>query len=556
MGVPEYALHRPLSRAVTRRALAIFVGLAVCGSLVALLVRLLVDVWAKPYFMDEGIAGMISAPPLSEVLRTAVWERGGAPAHFVAVHLAFLVDASPSSLRLVSVIFAVLTVGVTFDLGRRLAGPVAGAIAAALASTSALLVIYGTYGRMYSMFAFAGGLACDLFVRAIRKRTVGAAVAAALAASFVSLVHPFGGILFAIEAGAALWLWRGRALRSALPVVALAALTLLVVGIGDLRLGGRFSAAIATQSTLLTPRTAAIDVLQALLGFSGGITLAALLLIPLGIVGASAAIRREPAIAAVTIVPFLVLPAAQTVISVQGGSHAAARHLIFMLPAWSAFVALAATRLTSAFRPSAALVFAAVVIAAGASGGATSGLEGALDPRADALWQEAGTSKALRAPAEWIRSRVNARDVLFPYSPVYVQALPQTSAAHALPRDPPGAILAAVGHAQLPVRRLFVALPILQESLDLRVLENRLGTRFEVARVGRWLMIEAQGPFNSRERILETVLRSAREAEQALGGGAAGVQFYLSVATANVCHALQSLSPRPPRAETCPPLVA
>jgi hypothetical protein len=556
VSVREYALHRPASGAVPRRALAIFVGLAVFGSLGALVVRLLVDVWAKPYFMDEGIAGMISARPLSEVLRTAVWERGGAPAHFTAVHLVFLVDASPSSLRLVSVIFAVLTVGITFDLGRRLAGPVAGAIAASLASTSALLVIYGTYGRMYSMFAFAGGLACDLFIRAIRKRTVGAAVAAALAVALVSLVHPFGGILFAIEACAAVWVWRGRPLRPALPVVAIAALTALLVGISGLRLGGRFSAAIATESTLLTPRTAAIDVVQALLGFSGGITLAALLLLPLGIVGAAAAIRREPAIAAVTLVPFIALPAAQTVISVQGGSHAAARHLIFMLPAWSAFVGLGTTRLASAFRPSAALGFAAVVIAAGAIGGAASGLQSALDPRADTLWAEAGTSQALRAPAEWIRSRVNEQDVLFPYSPVYVKALPQSSAAHALPRDPPQAILAAVEHAQLPVRRLFVALPILRGRLDMDALEGRLGPGFAIARLDRWLMLEARGPFNSRRQILETVLRSTRAAGRAVGSGDREVEFYLSVATANVCHALQSLSPRPSRSDRCPALVA
>jgi hypothetical protein len=555
MGLPEYALNPPVSRTVTRRALGIVVSIAVAGSVVAFLVRLLVDVWTKPYFMDEGLVGMISARPLSDVLRTVVWERGEAPAHYVAVHLSSLVGTPPASLRLVSVVFAVLTVGITFDLGRRLAGPLAGGIAAALASTSALLVTFGTYGRMYSMFAFAGGLSCDLFIRAIRKRTVGAAVAAALAAMFVSLVHPFGGILFAIEACAAVWLWRGRPLRRALPVVAISVLTLLLFGIGDLRLGDRFSAGLATGSTLLTPKTAGVEVVQALLGFTGGITLAALMLVPLGIVGAAEAIRREPAIAAVTIVPFLALPAAQTVVSVQNG-HGAARHLIFMLPAWCAFVGLATTRLTSAFRPSAVLAFASVVIVAGAIGGATSGLEAAFDPRADPLWREVGTSQALRAPADWLRPRVNARDVLFPYSPVYLDALPNTSAAHSLPRDPPGAIVAALGHAQLPVRRIFVALPVLRAPVDVQSLTRRLGPGFEVARFDRWLMIEAAGPFNSRGRVLETVLRSAREAGRALGGDVPEARYYLAVATANVCHALHSVVPRLSRLDTCPALIS
>jgi hypothetical protein len=556
LGVPEYALHRPASRAVTRRGLQILAGFAVCGSVAALLARLIPDVTTKPYFMDEGIAGMISARPLSEVFRTAVWERGGAPAHFVAVHLSFLVDASPNTLRLVSVAFAALTVAITFDIGLRLGGLACAVIAAAIVSTSALLVIYGTYGRMYSMFAFAGGLACDLFIRAMRKRTVGTAVAAALAASLVAAVHPFGGILFAIEACAALWLWRGRSPRSALPVVAIALPTLLLVVIGDLRLGSRFSAAVAAKSTLLTPKTAAIEVIQALLGFTGGITLAALMLIPLGIFGAAAAIRREPAIPAVTIVAFLTLPLAQTVISVQGGSHAAARHLMFILPAWSAFVALATTRLASVFRPSAALGLFAAVIAAAAIGGAASGLDNALDPRADPLWSKAGTPQALRAPAEWVRSRVDARDVLFPYSPVYLKALPQTASAHALPRDPPGTILAALGHAKLPVANIFVALPLLEEHVDMPELALGLGPKFTVALFDRWLLMEAHGPFNSRQRVLETVLRSTRQAGKVLGRDAPEVQSYLAVATTNVCHALRSLTPIAPPANPCPPLIA
>jgi hypothetical protein len=556
VGVPEYALPRAAARAVPRRAVGVFIAVSLVGSVVALLVRLLVDVWTKPYFMDEGIAGMISARPVSEVLRTAVWERGGAPAHFLAVHLAFLVDASPSSMRLVSVIFAVLTVAVTYDIGRRLGGPTAGAIAAALASTSALLLIYGTYGRMYSMFAFAGGLACDLFIRAIRQRTVAAAVAAALAASLLSVVHPFGGILFVIEAGAALWLWRGRPLRPAIPVLAIVGLTLFVVGIGDLRLGSRFSAAVATSSTLLTPRTAVIDVIQALLGFTGGITLAALMLIPLGIIGAVLAIRREPSIVAVTFLPFLALPAAQTLISVQGGSHAAARHLIFMLPAWCAFVGLATTQLASGLRTAAVLGLGAVVIAAGAIGGATSGLVTALDPRADALWQQAGTPDTLRPPAEWIRSRVAAQDVLFPYSPVYVSALPQSADARALPRDPPGSILASVEHARLPVRRIYLALPVLHEHLDMAALESSLDRQTRVARFDDWLMLEVTGPFHSRDRVLATILRSTRGAENALGGGVPEVQYYLQVVESNVCHALQSLSPERSRIGSCPALVA
>ena len=76
-----------------------------------------------------------------------------------------------------------------FDLGRRLAGPVAGGTAAVIVATSQLLGIYGSFGRMYSLFAFASALAVDLFVRAAELRTQ---LAAAASAWLLPAIHPFG----------------------------------------------------------------------------------------------------------------------------------------------------------------------------------------------------------------------------------------------------------------------------------------------------------------------------------------------------------------------------
>ena len=56
------------------------------------------------------------------------------------------------------------------------------AVAVGLAATSQLLLIYGTFGRMYSLFAFASALAADLFVRALDQPTRRTAVAAAVSA--------------------------------------------------------------------------------------------------------------------------------------------------------------------------------------------------------------------------------------------------------------------------------------------------------------------------------------------------------------------------------------
>ena len=554
LGIPKRARRAsgfPLLAPAT--AVRAFVAITLCGSILALLVRLVAGAIRKPFFMDEAVTGMISARPLRELLETTVWERGGAPAHFVATHVFFLFDSSPIALRLVSVTFALLTVAVSFDLGRRLGGPTAGAIAAAVAATSALLVIYGTYGRMYSMFAFAGGLACDLFIRAMRKRTVGAAVAGALAASFLAAVHPFGGLLVAIEACVAIWLWRGRPLRAGLPVMAIALGTVSVLGLADLRLGNRFSTAIAPHSSLLTPKAAAIEIVQALLGYSGGITIAALILVPLGLLGAYVVIRKEPLISAVTIFPFLAVLLIEMAISTSGGINPSTRHLIFMLPAWSAFVGVATTRLAAGYRASVALGFFAAVIAAAAFGGAVNGMGKALDPRADPLWSKAGTSRALRAPAHWVQTRVRADDVLFPYSPPYLEALPQTAKAFSLPRDPPTTILAALGHIRYPVANVFVALPVPQAKVDLDALTRSLGPRYTVVRFQSWLLLEAHGPFRSGERVLAAVLSSARAAGGAISGATAEGRFYLRVVTSNVCYAHHSLAAK---ADHCPALVS
>ncbi|HET8873785.1 MAG TPA: hypothetical protein VFM83_08870, partial [Gaiellaceae bacterium] len=87
-----------------------------------LLYRLAPDVGSKPLYEDEAITGLISMRPLTEVLDTVIVDRGGAPLHFVLAHAVFAVDASSSALRWLSVLFALASVPLCFDLGRRLGG--------------------------------------------------------------------------------------------------------------------------------------------------------------------------------------------------------------------------------------------------------------------------------------------------------------------------------------------------------------------------------------------------------------------------------------------------
>ena len=133
--------------------------------------RLVPDVSGKPLFDDEVVAGLTAVHPLGELLDIVLFDRGGAPLHFLFAHFALAISPSPEALRWLSVVFAVATVLVCYDLGRRLGGRTAGAVAAIVAGTSSMLAVYGTVGRMYALFALASAIAVDLFVRALDKRT-------------------------------------------------------------------------------------------------------------------------------------------------------------------------------------------------------------------------------------------------------------------------------------------------------------------------------------------------------------------------------------------------
>src|SRR3989442_1691409 len=101
-----------------------------------LVVRLARDVHGKPLVEDEAVAGLIGARPLGELLGTVVWDRGGAPLHFLLVHVVLAVDSSADALRWLSVVLAAGAALTCFELGRRLGGPVAGTTAAIGGATS------------------------------------------------------------------------------------------------------------------------------------------------------------------------------------------------------------------------------------------------------------------------------------------------------------------------------------------------------------------------------------------------------------------------------------
>jgi Dolichyl-phosphate-mannose-protein mannosyltransferase len=393
-------------------------ALALAAAGAFLLIRLVPDVHGKPLFEDEAVAGLIAARPFGEALQTAVLDRGGAPLHFVLAHVALAAEASPDSLRWLSVVFAVATIPVCYDLARRLAGAFAGIVAAALAATSQSLAIYGTFGRMYSLFAFASALALDLFVLAIERPERTTQLAATVAAFLPLAVHPFGVFLFAAELVVATWLWGRKAL-----LVAILAIPFLLP---DFRLADRY---VGADLGGKTPVEAA---LRALGGAAGGYSVPLLLFAVFAVLGIT---RRWLGVLGLLVIA--VPPVALTVTGALDltSDHLSPRHLIFMLPLWIALVAAGVARLPFRVPLAAALVVVATLAPAAVS-----------DPRT-----------VERADNPTLPSKLERGDVMYPYSPVFLAALPQAAKARGFPRE--RVALARITRRTRNVPKVFVALP-------------------------------------------------------------------------------------------------
>jgi mannosyltransferase len=444
-----------VERRGVREGLLAAPALVVTAAAAYLFATTLPDIAGRPWHEDEAVAGLIAARPLPDVLHTVLLDRGGAPLHFVLAHFAFALDGSPRTLRWLSLVFALATIPLCYDLARRLAGRFAGLTAAALAATSQLLGIYATFGRMYSLFAFASTLALLLFVRAVNRPTRGTLAAATAGTLLPILVHPFGVFVFGAELAVAVWRWRLRALPIALLAVPLV--------LPYLRLPARYD----PQTGMSAPEAA----VRALAGSAGGWGIGLAVFAVFAVVGAWTLPRTFTALG-------LLIVAVPPVLLAAFGDELSPRHLIFMLPVWTTFVAAGLARLPART----AVVGAALGIALLAPAAVA-------DPRAG--------SANVSAAATWVRDNVRPGDALYPYSPVFLAALPRTSVA--LPREP--VALQRLLRRTSGIRRTLVAVP----------------------HGDRWSVLVVPGPFANVPAAL------ARASQHLRGiGRAAVLQLYLA----------------------------
>jgi hypothetical protein len=499
--VATAAIERRSLRSVTTFG----VPLAVAGAVTFLFVRLLPDVAGKPLHEDEAVAGLISARPIGDVLQTVLLDRGGAPLHFLLAHITLGIDSSPEALRRLSIVFALATIPLCYDLARRLAGTLAGLTAAALAATSQLLTIYGTFGRMYSLLAFAGALSADLFVRALESRHRSTATAAAAAALLPLAVHPFGAFLFFAQLAVAAWLWRGRDLRNALPVLGIAALAVPFLLV-DLRLSDRYAP--EAGDDLTGGYSAAEAALRALGGAAGGYGIVFAAFAVLAAVGIFDVRRRRPAVAAFAGLAILFPPAALVVGTAMGATadRLGPRHLIFTLPLWVGLVAVGTARTALNVPERARLALpVALILAALLAPSAVS------DPRTIST----GEHDAVEAGASWLSAHVSPGDVLYPYSPLFLAALPAAADARSFPREPVALERALARTSE--IGNVFVSLP-LPDGIAPASVDDLRRVGVDAHELGSWLVLRARGPFSSGHEAMDRTARMLQDAGPLIAG--------------------------------------
>jgi hypothetical protein len=526
--------------------------LAVGAGIIVLLLRIVEDVRGKPLFEDEAVAGLIAARPLGEMLQTVWWERGGPPLHFLLSHVALAFDSSPFTLRWLAVVFAVATIPVCWDLGRRLAGPAAGGTAALVAAASPMLAVYGSFGRMYSLYAFASALAADLFVRALRERTPRAALAAALAAWLLPAIHPYGAIAVVSEALVGLWIWRGKPLRPALPVLG-AGLALVPFLLADVRLAQRFSVGLGGEASIASPGDAVGQVWRAVQASAGGHGWTLAVVVVLASAGLAVLARQgEQAFVSYAALSLVGPPALLLLFRTSTEPGLSPRHLMFVLPLLAALIGVGVAwvvRARSAPVTLAAVAAVGAIVISAPGGGIKEPRNWANDvlgggPARTAL----GGEEALAAPRAWLEETVRPGTVLFPYSVVYLSGLPVTRNAVALPYAQTPTLLRSLERVDTPVRSLVVSVPIGVTTLDSGRLVSLLGRGLDAERLGPWLLIDGKGPYADGHAVLLATYRAlAAVRDSTTSPRKDELSWYFTTTLSVLCGSLRTFG------ESCPP---
>jgi hypothetical protein len=479
---------------------------------------LLVQLHAWPPHEDETLAIFVGQQPFGDMLDTVLGERGGAPLHFLLVHVAGWISPGLTGLRLISVVFAVASIPVIALLLVRLTDRRTSLIATVLVAASWVTLFHGIYGRMYSLFLFTSALSFLAFLRAAadNRRLSWALWALAMLATVAT--HQYGVFVLAIQL-AYLLVARYRGQARLLPA-AVALLVVLVAAIpvwrSTLVLASRFEVGVGDGTQLGGPWPVLQYVRSALGDFVAGWTFVFAVVCALAALGLYV-LARERGMSAVFIgLTFLIPAAGLTIASAGGASNAPeTRHLIFTLPFFAALVATGILRLVrpaGARAPAAIVLSVAAVVAAEIAWGweTTPTLYAGEPPR---------RAEARTAAEDWLAATARPSDVYFGFDPLFLGAREQgADVGHTVvPRADAKLALDALLDAPQPLGRGVWVLDrsdgsrtVSNWSRFLEIDDRSPGATFETRVFGPFLVVRSLEPTLTAEEYLRDTMAVQR----------------------------------------------
>jgi hypothetical protein len=475
---------------------------------------LLAQLHAWPPHEDETLALFIGQQPLGEMLDTVLGERGGAPLHFLLVHITTWISPSLTGLRLLSVVFAVASIPVVALLIARLVDRRTSLVATVLVAASWVTLFHGIYGRMYSLFLFTSALSFLAFLRAVADNRRLSWALWALATLATIATHQYGAFVVAIEV---LYLliarWRGQA-RLMPAAIALAALLVAAIPAwrSTLVLASRFEVGVGDGSMLGGPWPV-LQYLRSSFGdFVAGWTAVFAIVCALAAFGLYVLARERGMTAVLIGLTFLVPAAGLTIAGAGGASNAPeTRHLIFTLPFFAALVAtgiLRAVRPAGARAPAAIVLSVAAVVAAEIAWGweTTPTLYAGEPPR---------RAEAREAAEAWLAATARPSDVYFGYDPLFLGAREKGAdiGQTVVPRADPKLALDALLEAPQPLGR---GVWVLDRSDGSRTVSNwsslleiddrSPGATFETRVFGPFMVVRSLEPTVTPEEFLRDTM--------------------------------------------------
>ncbi|MGH3019015.1 MAG: glycosyltransferase family 39 protein [Gaiellaceae bacterium] len=485
------------------------VGAITAGLAAFLLLRL----HALPPHEDETLAFFVSRGPLGEVLETVLGERGGAPLHYLLAYAAGRIDPGLTSLRLISVAFAVASVPVVAALAARLTDRWTALCATLLTAVSWTMLYHGIYARMYSLFLFTSVLSLLLLLRALERGTRGRWALWAAATLALLATQPYGVLVLAAEGAYVALLRFRRPLPLRAPLVALAAVLVLA---GPLwrtyfLLASRFEVGLGAGSgSELGSPLDVVEYLWEVLGdFTAGWLVVAIPVALVALFGFVVLARTRPESAllmgAAVVVTALALVAARS----GAGASLETRHLIFLLPFFATAFAVGLLRIAGLAGRAAPAVAAGglgLVLAAQVAWG----LE-------RTRWLYTGEpearAEARAEAAEWLAATGRADDVLFGYEPTYLDAWEEGAPFGDIfvPRADPKLSVQALEEAGEPLGRgtwvLDASDELDQDRVRLTIPALSPGAGFESRGFGPFLVLRSLEPTGTMENFIEATIR-------------------------------------------------